>query len=163
MINPKINNGQLTHIPRIYNGQLVSQEEAEKIIIANGGKDPETGLHIAHGGDPEARSKNMEIVDYDPRAPKQTKPKPVPAAPVVEENQQTEMFQEKELSGPEAMWELAKETGLTEEILTNTDYFPDEFILHKWNQLVAKKLTEAEEPIYRLLVGEVTRRKLGGN
>tara|TARA_R110000751_G_scaffold159525_2_gene265235 strand:+ start:3615 stop:6095 length:2481 start_codon:yes stop_codon:yes gene_type:complete len=57
--NKQINEGQLTHIPSIYNGKPVSQKEAEDIIIANGGKDPETGRLITPGGDPEARSQSL--------------------------------------------------------------------------------------------------------
>ena len=57
--NKQINEGQLTHIPSIYNGKPVSQKEAEDIIIANGGKDPETGRFITPGGDPEARSRSL--------------------------------------------------------------------------------------------------------
>ena len=59
--NPKINGGKLTHIPSIYNGKPVSQKEAEDIIIANGGKDPETGRFITPGGDPKARSEAIEF------------------------------------------------------------------------------------------------------
>ena len=67
------------------------------------------------------------------------------------------------LSGPEAMWEEAKETGLSEELLTNKDYFPDLFIFQKWSELLEEKeLTEAEEQIFKLLLDEVRRRGLGG-
>ncbi len=61
--NPQINNGELTHIPSIYDGQIVSQEEAEQIIINNNGIDPETGRTITPGGDPEARSSSIQMVD----------------------------------------------------------------------------------------------------
>jgi hypothetical protein len=60
--NKKINNGELTHIPSIYNGKIVDQKKAEDIIIANDGKDPETGRLIAPGGDPEARSKEIKVL-----------------------------------------------------------------------------------------------------
>ena len=60
--NPKINNGELTHIPSIYNGKIVSQKEAEQIIIDNNGYDPETGRLITPGGDPEERSKSIEVI-----------------------------------------------------------------------------------------------------
>ena len=60
------------------------------------------------------------------------------------------------------MWEEAKETGLSEELLTNKDYFPDLFIFQKWSELLEKDLTDAEEPIYKLLVDEVRRRGLSG-
>ena len=59
--NSKINNGELTHIPSIFNGKIVSQKEASQIIIDNKGKDPETGRFITPGGDPEARSKSISI------------------------------------------------------------------------------------------------------
>jgi hypothetical protein len=59
--NPKINNGELTHIPSIYNGKRVDQKEAERIIIANDGKDPETGRFITAGGNPEERSKSISF------------------------------------------------------------------------------------------------------
>jgi len=55
--NSKINNGELTHIPSIYKGKLVTEEEAIRIISENDGVDPETGRFITAGGDPEARSK----------------------------------------------------------------------------------------------------------
>ena len=57
--HPDINNNQTTHIPSIYNGKPIGQKEAMDIIIANGGKDPETGRLITPGGDPEARSKSL--------------------------------------------------------------------------------------------------------
>ena len=60
--NDKINNGKLTHIPSIYNGRPVSQQEAEQIIINNGGKDPETGRFITPGGNPEERSRNIKVL-----------------------------------------------------------------------------------------------------
>ena len=59
--NPKINNGELTHIPSIYNGKPVDQKEAERIIIANDGKDPETNRVITSGGNPEERSKSISF------------------------------------------------------------------------------------------------------
>lgn len=61
--NPKINNNKLTHIPSIYNGKRVDQKEAERIIIANDGKDPETGRFITAGGNPEERSKSITFKD----------------------------------------------------------------------------------------------------
>lgn len=67
--NPKINNGLLTHIPSIYDGQIVDQRTAEDIIIQNKGYDPETGRLITPGGDPEARSKNLELIKNTARKP----------------------------------------------------------------------------------------------
>ena len=68
--NPGINGGQLTHIPSIYDGQIVDQPTAEKYVIEAGGKDRETGRLITPGGDPEARSKNIKLkkqIAYKPR------------------------------------------------------------------------------------------------
>ena len=87
--NPQINNGQLTHIPSIYNGILVSREDAEKIIINNGGKDPETGRFITPGGDPEERSKNIKFAPQtQPEEPRQTEmfPNITPDTPAAEIN-----------------------------------------------------------------------------
>jgi len=44
--NPKINGGKPTNIPSMYNGKQVTQREAERIIIENGGVDPETGRKL---------------------------------------------------------------------------------------------------------------------
>ena len=66
VVHPEINNNQETHIPSIYNGKRVSQEEAEQIIIDNDGIDPETGRFITPGGDPEERSKSIEVIDEAP-------------------------------------------------------------------------------------------------
>jgi hypothetical protein len=60
--HPGINNGELTHIPSIYDGRIVDQSEAENIILQNKGFDPETGRFITPGGDPEARSKNIKLI-----------------------------------------------------------------------------------------------------
>ena len=68
--NKNINNGELTHIPSIYNGKVVSQEEAEQIIIDNHGHDPETGRLIKPGGDPGLRSNSIELLDWDTLNPK---------------------------------------------------------------------------------------------
>ena len=57
--NPQINGGQLTHIPSIYNGRIVGQAAAERIIIENDGRDPETGRLIGPRGDPGARSDSL--------------------------------------------------------------------------------------------------------
>ena len=59
--DPKINNGELTDIPSIYNGKIVTEQEAIRIISENKGIDPETGRFITPGGDPEARSKSISI------------------------------------------------------------------------------------------------------
>ena len=67
--NPKINNGLLTHIPSIYDGQIVDQRTAEDMVIQNQGYDPETGRFITPGGDPEARSKNLELIKNTARKP----------------------------------------------------------------------------------------------
>ena len=67
--NPKINDGKLTHIPSIYNGKIVSQKEAEQIIIDNKGHDPETGKFITPGGDPKARSEAIELKEVVVSAP----------------------------------------------------------------------------------------------
>jgi hypothetical protein len=57
--DPKINNGQLTHIPSIYGGRIRSEKYAIDQIIKNKGKDPETGRFITPGGNPEDRSKGI--------------------------------------------------------------------------------------------------------
>ena len=67
--NPKINNGLLTHIPSIYDGQIVDQRTAEDMIIRNNGVDPETGRFITPGGDPEARSQGLSLTKQIARKP----------------------------------------------------------------------------------------------
>jgi len=67
--NPNINGGLLTHIPSIYDGKIVDQGTAERIIIENNGVDPETGRLIAHGGDPEARSQGLKMTKRIARKP----------------------------------------------------------------------------------------------
>ena len=62
----KINNGKLTHIPSIYNGKIVTEDEAIRIISENNGVDPETGRFITPGGDPEARSKSITFSKETP-------------------------------------------------------------------------------------------------
>lgn len=67
--NKQINNGQLTHIPSIYNGRIVSEEQAIQNIIDANGYDPETGRLITPGGDPEARSQGLELIKLIARKP----------------------------------------------------------------------------------------------
>jgi len=62
----KINNGELTHIPSIYNGKIVTEQEAVRIISENKGIDPETGRFITPGGDPEERSKSITFSKETP-------------------------------------------------------------------------------------------------
>ena len=42
----RINGGKETQIPTIFNGKQVSVEEAIEIIVANDGKDPDTGRKL---------------------------------------------------------------------------------------------------------------------
>ena len=69
VIDKRINNGEETHIPSIYNGYQVDEKTAADIIAANNGHDPETGRFITSGGNPEARSEllgkaRLGAVDY---------------------------------------------------------------------------------------------------
>ena len=61
--NKKINNGQLTHIPSIWGGKVRDQKYAEDMIIKNHGIDPETGRYVTPGGNPEERSKGLELME----------------------------------------------------------------------------------------------------
>ena len=61
--NPQINNGQLTHIPSIWGGKVRDQKYAEDMIIKNQGIDPETGRYVTPGGNPEERSKGLELME----------------------------------------------------------------------------------------------------
>ena len=86
-------------------------------------------------------------------------------SPVIQDNRQTDMFnpEPRKISGSEsqAMWEEAKKIGLSPELLTNTDYFPDSFLQQKWSKAVenAYNGTEKEKEIYRLLTDELLRRR----
>jgi hypothetical protein len=61
--NKKINNGQLTHIPSIWGGKVRDQKYSEDMIIKNHGIDPETGRYVTPGGNPEERSKGLELME----------------------------------------------------------------------------------------------------
>ena len=79
--HPGINDGQLTHIPSIYDGQIVDQHTAVDIILKNKGHDPETGRFITPGGDPNARSKSIQLkkeTAYKPESARNASAQPQP-------------------------------------------------------------------------------------
>lgn len=55
----RINNKALTHIPSIYDGRILNQEDAIQRVVDANGYDPLTGRFIEPGGDPEARSRSI--------------------------------------------------------------------------------------------------------
>ena len=69
VMNPSINNGLMTHIPSIYDGKIVDQQTAEQMVIDNNGYDVETGRFITAGGDPEARSRGIQLIKQHARKP----------------------------------------------------------------------------------------------
>lgn len=60
VIDPRINNNALTHIPSIYDGRILNEKDAIQRVVDANGYDQITGRFIEPGGDPSARSKSLD-------------------------------------------------------------------------------------------------------
>ena len=60
----RINNNLETHIPSIYDGRILNQEDAIQRVVDANGYDPLTGRFIEPGGDPEARSGSLQSIPH---------------------------------------------------------------------------------------------------
>jgi hypothetical protein len=83
VIDPRINGGKPTNIPSMYNGKIVSEDEAADIIAKNEGRDPETGREMQGYASiaeavkaAKARSKSIPppngLMSQDEQKPKRT-------------------------------------------------------------------------------------------
>ena len=62
--DPRINNKALTHIPSIYDGNILNQKDAIQEVVDAGGYDRLTGRYIEEGGDPNARSMSLKNIPH---------------------------------------------------------------------------------------------------
>jgi hypothetical protein len=60
----RINNNLETHIPSIYDGRILNQEDAIQRVVDANGYDELTGRFIEPGGDPNARSGSLQSIPH---------------------------------------------------------------------------------------------------